>query len=115
MPEKLVTHDVPPDIESTGFSAENIVSTLAADNTAEIAMFETARDHAKVAEYVLGVLLADLERHLLSLNQNIRIRTAQGQAALSITDLERLMHELQAVGRSLLEARDGAEPQQEAD
>jgi len=121
MPERLVTMQAPddytPDVESTGFAAENIARTLDPPTAAEIEAFEAAREHTRAAEYRIGVLAADLERHLTSLHQNIRIRTAEGQAELSLADLELTMVELQKVGQSLLKMRDGGktEPPQGAD
>jgi hypothetical protein len=96
--KKLTTMDAPADhsleVEATGFSSENIARALDNDPTAEHAQFTEARKHIKVAEYRIGVLAADLERHLLSLDQNIRIRGAETQATLSIDDVGEILSEV---------------------
>ena len=77
----------------------------------EIEAFVVARDAVQVAQYRINVLSADIERHLLSLHQNIRLRTAERQATLSLEDLEQIMLELQKVGRCLRMAQ--REPESE--
>lgn len=109
--KKLVTMQAPdgykPEVESTGFAAENIVRTLnARTDPTELEIFEDAREHARAAEYRIKVLAADLDRHILSLRENVRIRTAERQAQLSLDDLELLMQDLQKVGYVLLKVRD---------
>lgn len=121
MAEKLVTMDAPADhslesIESTGFAAENIARTLDAAYATEIEAFAAVRAPVGVSEYRIGVLAADIERHMLSLRQNIRIRTAEVQAELTLSDLEAIIGELLIARDVLLGVlgRSDLEPQQEA-
>ncbi len=65
-------------------------ATLSAETTA----FEAARDAVQVAQYRVGVLSADIERHLLSLRQGIVIRTGEMQATLSLEDIEKVTDDL---------------------
>ncbi|OEU74066.1 MAG: hypothetical protein BA864_06970 [Desulfuromonadales bacterium C00003093] len=127
MPEKLETMDAPPDyspyVDAAGVSGKNIaeamddadiaellrvaklsVAALAQDQArdAEIEVFEAVRAPVDVAEYRIGILSADIHRHLLSLRQNIRIRTAEGQAELALSDLEGLLGELLIAREKLL-------------
>lgn len=98
MPEKLITMDVPadhtPDIESTGFDTTNITRTLEGTPASETAAFVAARDAVQVVQYRIGVLAADIERHLLSLRQGIVIRTGEMQATLSLEDIEKVTDDL---------------------
>lgn len=143
MPEKLVTMDAPPNytplLDAAGVSGENIAGAVGeldddeirellritklsvaaqvaqADRDAEIEVFVAVRAPVGVAEYRIGVLSADIEQHLLSLRQNIRIRTAEQQAELMLSDLEGLIGEL-LVARSVLLGvlgRGDTEPQPE--
>lgn len=144
MPEKLVTMDAPsnytPLLDAAGVSGKNLaeaggelddaeirellrVAKLSvaaqvaqADRDAEIEVFAAVRAPVGVAEYRIGVLSADLERHLLSLRQNIRIRTAEGAAELALADLEGILGELLVAREKLLDVlgRGDTEPQQEA-
>ena len=141
MPEKLVTMDAPADytpyLDAAGVSGKNIaeamddadiaellrvaklsVVALAQDQArdAEIEVFEAVRAPVDVAEYRIGILSADIHRHLLSLRQNIRIRTAEGQAELLLSDLEGIIGELLIAREKLLDVlgRSDPEPQQEA-
>ncbi len=72
------------------------------DPNSEMALFTKAHDHINVAAYRINVLAADLERHLLSLNQNIRIRGAGTQATLSVEDLGVILSEVQLARDVLL-------------
>lgn len=104
MPEKPEPHDAPPDYTpfstAAGVSGKNIARTLDAAHADEHASadeheaFVAVRAPVSVAEYRIGVLSKDLERHLISLRQNIRIRTAEGQAELALSDLEEIIGEL---------------------
>lgn len=125
---ELITMDAPSDytpnpaphdassIESTGFTAGNLVRALNAP-AAEIEAFAAVRAPVGVAEYRIGVLSADLERHLLSLQQDIRIRTAEVQAELALSDLKQVIDELVAAQDALLVilGRSDTETQPEAD
>lgn len=91
------------DLASTGFDPSwraNIARPLVG-TPAEIAAFKAARDAVQAAQYRIDVLAADIERHRQCLLDGIRIRTAEKQAELSLEELERIMVELQKVGRSL--------------
>jgi len=61
---------------------------------AETTAFIAARDAVQVAQYRIGVLSADIERHLLSLREGIEIRTGEMQATLSIEDIEKITGDL---------------------
>jgi|LGVE01.1.fsa_nt_gb hypothetical protein len=141
----LETQDAPPDytpyLDAAGVSGKNLaniadvlddadiaellrvaklsVIALAQDQArdAEIEVFEAVRAPVDVAEYRLGILSADIHRHLLSLRQNIRIRTAEGQAELALSDLEGLLGELLIAREKLLGVlgRSDTEKQQEVD
>lgn len=143
MPEKLVTMDAPPGytplIDAAGVSGKNLAGAVGelddgeirellrvaklsvaaqvaqVDRDAEIEAFAAVRAPVGVAEYRIGVLSADLERHLLSLRQDIRIRTAEQQAELTLSDLEEILGELLLAREKLLGVlgRGDAEPQQE--
>ena len=145
MPGKLVTMDAPPNytplIDAAGVSGKNLAEALGAldageirellrvvklsvaalaqdqaSNDAEIEAFVAVRAPVGVAEYRIGVLSADIERHLLSLRQDIRIRTAKQQAELTLSDLEEILGELLMAREKLLGVlgRGDAEPPQEA-
>lgn len=143
MPEKLVTMDAPPGhtplIDAAGVSGKNLAGAVGelddgeirellrvaklsvaaqvaqVDRDAEIDVFVAVRAPVGVAEYRIGVLSADLERHLLSLRQDIRIRTAKQQAELTLSDLEEILGELLVAREKLLGVlgRSDTEPQQE--
>ncbi len=136
MPEKLVTMVAPPGYAPDGVSGTNIdkapddadVSKLVREvecsvaahaqdqaRVAEIEAFTAVRAPIGVAEYRTGVLSADLARHLLSLRQNIRIRTAEVQAELALSDLDAVIVELRAAREKLLGVlgRGEDKPQQE--
>lgn len=96
-------------LESTGFSGENIRPLVTMDappdyegktsgegspRLDEIMLFRAGKYHIDVAEYRIGVLSADLSRHLFSLDQRIRIRDAETQAKLSIADVESILSEV---------------------
>ena len=84
----------------------------------EIEAFVVARDAVQVAQYRINVLSADIERHLLSLHQNIRLRTAERQATLSLEDLEQITDDLVKARDTLLVVlmeSGAAEAEQEAD
>ncbi len=143
MPGKLITMEAPPGhtplIDAVGVSGKNLADALGAlddgeirellrvaklsvaaqvaqvDRDAEIEAFVAVRAPVGVAEYRIGVLSADIERHLLSLRQDIRIRTAEQQAELTLSDLEEILGELLLAREKLLGVlgRGDAEPQQE--
>lgn len=98
MAKKLVTMDAPtdytPDIESTGFSTENITRTLDGTPASETAAFEATQAAVQTAQYRIGVLAADIERHLLTLREGIVIRTGEMQATLSLEDIETITDDL---------------------
>ena len=119
MPEKLVTMDATPNYASyvgaAGVSSKNIADALGAGDIAEIEAFAAVRAPVGVAEYGIGVLSADLERHLFLLRQNIRIRTAEGAAELALSALEGIIGELLVARYGLLGVLgSGTEPQREA-
>lgn len=144
MPGKLVTMEAPPGhtplLDAVGVSGKNLAEALGAlddgeirellrvaklsvaaqvaqvDRDAEIEAFVAVRAPVGVAEYRIGVLSADIERHLLSLRQDIRIRTAKQQAELTLSDLEEILGELLMAREKLLGVlgRGDAEPPQEA-
>lgn len=92
MVEKLVTLTAPEDYTS---DLESIGSAPDGSGTpAELEVFETVRDAVQVAQYRIGVLSADIERHLLSLRQQIEIRTGEMQATLSLADIEKIEDDL---------------------
>ena len=74
------------------------------DNTqpAETTAFITTRDAVQVAQYRIGVLSADIERHLLSLREGIEIRTGEMQATLSLEDIEKITDDLVKARDALL-------------
>ena len=144
MPGKLVAMEAPPGhtplLDAVGVSGKNLAEALGAlddgeirellrvaklsvaaqvaqvDRDAEIEAFVAVRAPVGVAEYRIGVLSADIERHLLSLRQDIRIRTAKQQAELTLSDLEEILGELLMAREKLLGVlgRGDAEPPQEA-
>lgn len=117
MPGKLVTMVVPSDYTPSS-TDPNIAEALDDDaiRDAEIEVFAAVRAPVGAAEYRIGILAADLERHLLSLRQNIQVRTAEQQAELTLSDLEGVIGELLVARENVLGVlgRSDAEPQQEA-